>query len=231
MEQINLSSVVMTQEQSFLRRVYNWMASGLGLTAVVALYMGTNEQLIVNMVQSPFIYYGLIIGELVLVFWLSARVSKMALGQATFFFFLYSALNGITLSTIFLIYTKASIAGTFFVAAGMFAATSFYGYVTKKDLSSIGSYCVMGLIGAILVSVVNGFFIHSTGIDWVVSFVVVAISIGLTAYDTQKIKSMGQHSFGDEDVATKGAIMGALSLYLDFIIMFVHLLRFFGNRR
>ena len=214
----------------FIRRVYNWMGLGLALTAFVALYTTSNHYLINLIFGNSLVFFGLIIAELALVLVLSAAINRLQASTATLLFFLYSALNGLTLSVIFLAYTRASITSTFFVTAGTFAITSFYGYTTQRDLTSWGSFFFMGLIGIILASVVN-IFLHSPMIYWIVTYAGILVFVGLTAYDTQKLKEMAQAGFADEETARKSAVMGALALYLDFINLFLMLLRVLGSRR
>ncbi len=214
----------------FLAKVFNWMAIGLVLTAVIAQVM-FESGLVMRVVSSP-IFFVLIIFELGLVFFLSARIQKIQAGSATMLFVAYSILNGVTLSVIFLAYTKTSIASTFLITAGMFGAMAIYGMVTKRDLSGFGSFLMMGLVGIILASIVN-IFLHSSSLYWVISLLGVFIFTGLTAYDVQKIKTMGEQGILEQgpDAVKKGAIMGALALYLDFINLFLMLLRFFGASR
>jgi len=215
----------------FIRSVYNWMAIGLGLTGLVAFYVSNSETLIRVIFGNQLIFFGLIIGELVLVFSISARVHKMQASTATSLFVLYAALNGATLSAIFLIYTKSSITSTFFICAATFVAASIYGMVTKRDLTSMGQFMFMGLIGIIIASVVN-LFVRSSGMSLVVSYIGVIVFVGLTAYDTQKLRAMALSQPDGLDAGTirKGAILGALALYLDFINLFLMLLRILGNR-
>ncbi len=175
-------------------------------------------------------FFGLIIAELGLVMTLSAAIGRLQATTATLMFFAYSALNGLTLSAIFIAYTSASIANTFFVTAGTFGAMSLYGYATKRDLTSWGSFLFMGLIGVIIASVVN-IFLRSEMIYWVVTYAGVIVFVGLTAYDTQQIKAMALQGFGDEESERKGAVIGALRLYLDFVNLFLMLLNIFGRRR
>lgn len=214
----------------FLAKVFNWMAAGLGLTGLVAFFaMATGLTHVI--VGSP-LFMILIVAELGMVFFLSARVEKIQASTAAGLFIGYSALNGLTLSSIFLAYTSTSIAATFFITAGMFGAMAVFGLVTKRDLSGMGSFMFMGLIGIIIASVVN-IFLQSPAMYWAISFLGVVIFTGLTAYDVQKIKEMGEAGIlnqGDS-VIKKGAIMGALTLYLDFINLFLMLLRFFGGSR
>ena len=216
----------------FLAKVFNWMAIGLGLTGLAAFLMVQSPTAMSFIFGKPFVFYGLIIGELGLVFYLSARVEKMSAQAATGLFILYAVLNGVTLSAILLLYTGTSVAATFFVTAGMFGAMATYGFVTKKDLSSWGSFLFMGLIGIIIASVVN-IFLGSPMMSWVISGIGVIVFTGLTAYDVQKIMHIGAGgimSQGDSAIR-KGAILGALALYLDFINLFLMLLRFLGDRR
>lgn len=214
----------------FLAKVFNWMAVGLGITGVVA-YFTANTGLAMSIISSP-LFFVLIIAELGMVFYLSARIEKIQAGTATGLFVGYSVLNGLTLSVIFLSYTSSSIAGTFFITAGMFGAMAVYGLVTKRDLSGWGSFLFMGLIGIIIASIVN-IFLKSSNMYWIISMLGVFIFTGLTAYDVQKIKKMGEDGIMSqgEGAIRKGAIMGALALYLDFINLFLMLLRFFGGSR
>jgi len=227
----------------FLAKVFNWMAIGLGLTGLTAfltVYGIKNLQIVQQLlftvqdgyVKPNMLFYGLLIGELGLVFYLSARIQKISAGAATGLFVGYSILNGVTLSTILLYYTASSVAATFFITAGMFGAMAVYGFVTKKDLSSWGSFLFMGLIGIIIAMVVN-IFLASSMMSWVISGIGVIIFTGLTAYDVQQITRMGAEGImdGGEAVIRKGAIMGALKLYLDFINLFLMLLRLLGDRR
>jgi len=207
------------------------MAIGLALTGFVAFYVSNSESAINLIFGNRMIFYGLIIGELALVFTLVARVSKMKASTATGLFVFYAALNGVTLSSIFLIYTRSSITSTFFICAATFAAASFYGMVTKRDLTSFGQFLFMGLIGIVIASVVN-IFIKSSAMAMIISYIGVIVFVGLTVYDTQKLKVMAMSQPGDVDagVVRKGAILGALTLYLDFINLFLMLLHILGNR-
>ena len=214
----------------FIRRVYNWMGLGLALTAAVALYTASNHALLSLIFSNSLVFFGLIIAELALVLILSAAIGRMQSSTGVFLFFLYSALNGLTLSVIFLAYTRASIANSFFVTAGTFGLMSFYGYTTQRDLTSWGSFLFMGLIGIILASLVN-IFLRSPMVYWVLTYAGVLIFVGLTAYDTQKLKAMAMAGFADEETERKTAVLGALTLYLDFINLFLMLLRIMGSRR
>ena len=219
------------QVNEFIRSVYNWMAIGLGLTGVVAFYVSNSETLLKLIFGNQIIFFGLIIAELVLVFTISARVHKMQASTATSLFVLYAALNGATLSAIFLIYTSSSITSTFFICAATFIASSIFGMVTKRDLTSMGQFMFMGLIGIVIASVVN-LFVRSSGMSLIVSYIGVIVFVGLTAYDTQKLRTMAlsQPAGLDSGTVRKGAILGALTLYLDFINLFLMLLRILGNR-
>lgn len=229
-QQITIAQARQEASTIFLAKVFNWMAIGLGVTGVVA-YATAYTGLAQVLMASP-LFFVLILGELGLVFYLSARIEKIEAGTATALFVGYSVLNGLTLSMIFLAYTSSSIAGTFFITAGMFGAMAIYGLVTKRDLSGLGSFMFMGLIGILIASVVN-IFLQSSGLYWVISMIGVMVFTGLTAYDVQKIKRMGEEGImaQGESAIRKGSIMGALALYLDFINLFLMLLRFFGGSR
>ncbi len=220
------------QVNEFVRKVYNWMCIGLGITALVSLYVSGNETFAGMVFGNSLIFFALIIAELGLVFAISGMVNRMSAGTATTLFVIYSALNGITLSFIFLAYARASIVSTFFICSATFLACSIYGWTTKKDLTSLGGFFMMGLIGIIIASLVN-IFIHSNAVTMIISYIGVIVFVGLTAYDTQKMKDMAltQPAGLDGEVVQKGAILGALSLYLDFINLFLMLLRIFGSSR
>jgi uncharacterized protein len=216
----------------FVRSVYNWMSIGLALTGFVALYVSSNDALMRILFSNPLLLIILIIAQLGLVFSVSGMVHKMSAGTATSLFVLYAALNGVTVSFIFLAYTQASIVSTFFICAGTFVGCSIYGWTTKRDLTSFGGFLMMGLIGIIIASLVN-MFIRSNAMTMMISYIGVFVFVGLTAYDTQKLKNMAltQPAGVDAGVVRKGAILGALSLYLDFINLFLMLLRIFGQSR
>ncbi len=222
---------VQVRVNDFIRSVYNWMAIGLALTGFVAFYVASNPTLLNLVFRNQILFFGLIIGELALVFWISSRIQRMQASTATALFVLYSALNGVTLSFIFIIYTRASIASTFFVCAATFVACSIYGWTTKRDLTSLGGFLMMGLIGIIIASLVN-IFIRSSAMHMIISYIGVLVFVGLTAYDTQNLKAMAVSQPADvgAGVIRKGAILGALKLYLDFINLFLMLLRILGNR-
>ena len=225
------SGAVQETSSRLMPVVFNWMAAGLGLTGAVAL-LAAHSPLGLALVQNPILLIGLMIAELVMVIVLSARYRTMSVAAATGCFLAYSALNGVTLSIVLLAYTGASVASTFFITAGMFGAMALYGTMTKRDLTGLGSFCMMGLWGVILAMVVN-FFMHSARIDWMITMAGIIVFVGLTAYDTQKIRVMGEQIGADADEAAfrKVAIMGALALYLDFINLFLHLLRLLGDQR
>ncbi len=222
---------------TFMRGVYAWMAAGLALTAVLAwatlntplaqLVFSVNPST-GQMSMSPMVWL-LFLAELGIVFYLSARIQQLNPGTATKLFLLYAGLNGLTLSPILLVYTASSVASTFVVTAGMFGAMSLYGLITKKDLSSWGSFLFMGIVGIVIASVVN-IFLHSPAMDFVISCIGVLVFLGLTAYDTQKLRAMGESAPDDAYAVRRGTILGALTLYLDFINLFLFLLRFLGNR-
>ena len=223
---------------SFIRSVYNWMAIALAMTGFTALYVADSPQIrelffsvVGNRMQPTMLFWGCLIGELVLVFSLSARVQKMKSQTATALFVLYSILNGVTLSSIFFIYTRSSITSVFFICSATFVTTSLFGYFTKKDLTSMGQFMFMGLIGIIIASVAN-FFFKSHGMAMIISYIGVIVFVGLTAYDTQKLKAMALSQPADisAGVIRKGALLGALTLYLDFINLFLMLLHILGGR-
>lgn len=222
---------VQVRVNDFIRSVYNWMAIGLALTGLVAFYIANTPDLLALIFRNQMLFFGLIIAELALVFIISARIERMQASTATGLFILYSVLNGVTLSFIFLIYTRASIASTFFVCAATFVACSIYGWTTKRDLTSMGGFLMMGLIGIIIASVVN-IFVRSSAMHMIISYIGVLVFVGLTAYDTQNLKAMAASQPADVGASAvrKGAILGALKLYLDFINLFLMLLRILGNR-
>ena len=221
----SVKSVSQEALKSFLTRVFGWMGAGLLVTAMTAQWVITNIGMI-----NPMLFFGAVIVELILVYRISRYVMDMSMNIATGLFIFYSALNGFTLSGLAFIYTTESLASTFLSAAGLFGVMSFYGAVTKKNLTSWGSFLFMGLIGIIISSIVN-IFIGSGTLQMAVSAIGVLVFTGLTAYDVQKILKM--YEFGDQEseIGGKKAILGALTLYLDFINLFITLLRLFGNRR
>jgi len=215
---------------AFMRGVYGWMAAGLGLTAVVAVAVASSPAML-QLVFNPVALIVLVLAELGLVMLLSARIARMAPGTATGMFLAYSALNGLTLSGVFIAYTATTIASAFAVSAGMFLAMSVYGMVTKRDLTSMGSFLFMGLVGMVLAMLVN-IFLKSSMMSFIIDCVGVLIFTGLTAYDTQRLKDMGEAApMNDQAAIRRGSILGALTLYLDFINLFLIMLRLFGGNR
>ncbi len=221
---------VAAEQQRFMVRVYNWMTAGLAVTGFLAFYVSNNETMLRIVTGNAIVPIVLIVAQLGLVIYLSGWIQKMSASQATGMFMLYSGLTGITFSFIFLAYTTASITSAFLVTSGTFAAMSFYGYTTKKDLTSWGSFLFMGLIGIIIASLVN-LFLKSPIVYWVTTYAGVLIFVGLTAYDTQKIKEMNILGNEGTEEDTKEAVIGALRLYLDFINLFLMILRIMGDRR
>lgn len=214
--------------QSYMSHVYGWMTVGLLLTAMIAWYASTNIQLL-NVLYN--MMWVLLIAELGLVFVISGLINRLSGAAATTLFMLYSVLNGCTFSIYFLVYTSSSIASVFFITAGMFGALAFYGYTTKRDLSGLGRFLFMGLIGIVIASIVN-IFLKSEPLMWAVTYIGVFVFAGLTAYDTQKLKELGENiSQDDQNEFRRFVILGALTLYLDFINLFIMLLRIFADRR
>lgn len=213
---------------ALMRKVYLWMTMALVITGFTAYGVATSPAILSAILMNKMLFFGLIIGEFALVIGLSAAINRLSLSTATLMFVLYSVINGATLSVIFLAYTLSSIANVFFITAGTFAAMAFVGYTTKKDLSGMGKMLMMALIGLIIATVVN-LFLRSTGLQLIVSYIGVLVFVGLTAYDTQKIKQMLMMAEDTGETAQKIALLGALSLYLDFVNMFLYLLRIFGK--
>jgi uncharacterized protein len=212
--------------RAYMLRVYNYMAAGVGLTGIVAwlTYQFTGPALL----QSPLMWV-LMLAPLALVFYISSRINTMSAETARRWFFIYAALVGMSLSIIFHIYTSSSITRVFFISAATFGALSLWGYTTRRDLSGVGTFLFMGLIGIVIASIVN-LFLRSSGLDWMISIIGVGVFAGLTAYDTQRIKAMYDQS--DDDTSTgRKVVMGALSLYLNFINLFMMMLRLMGGRR
>jgi len=211
-----------------IRKVYVWMCLALLITAGTAYRVANSEELLRIIFSSKLSFFGIIIAQFAIVWFLSARIKTLSMTTATILFALYSVLMGVTMSCIFIAYTQSSIASTFFITAGTFAVMSIYGFTTKKDLTSIGNLLFMALVGLIIAMVVN-FFLKSSMMDLVISCIGVLIFVGLTAYDTQKIKALMNRENTEEN--QKMAIIGSLMLYLDFINLFLFLLRIFGRRR
>ena len=214
---------------TLMRSVYYWMAGALAITGLTAMLVANNPALLNFLFSSPTLVWGLLIGEIVLVLILSAAINRLSFSTATLLFILYSVVNGVTLSSIFVVYTQGSIASTFFITAGMFGGLALYGSVTKKDLSGMGRFLFMTLIGLIIASIVN-IFMHSEMLYWITTFVGVLVFAGLTAWDAQKIQQMALMADDVNESTQKMALLGALTLYLDFINLFLYLLRIFGRR-
>jgi FtsH-binding integral membrane protein len=213
-------------QNTLIRQVYAWMGGGLLVTALMAMITVSSPAILNAVFGNRLVFYGLIIGEIGLVVAISGAINKLSAAVASLLFVFYAALNGVTLSVIFAVYTAQSVASTFVITAATFGAMSAFGYLTRRDLTGWGSFLFMGLIGVVIASLVN-IFTRSSAASWVISAVGVIVFTGLTAYDTQKIKAMA--ATGAE--GRKPAILGALTLYLDFINLFLMLLRLLGNRR
>lgn len=216
--------------RAYMLRVYNYMGFALAVTGLVAFFTANTPALLNVIFGNPIITWVVMLAPLGMVLWLSFGINKMKAETAQLVFWAYSVVMGLSLASIFLVYTGASIAKVFFITSATFGAMSLWGYTTKKDLSGMGSFLLMGLIGIIIASLVN-IFLKSSQLEFVVSILGVLIFVGLTAYDTQKIKQTYFALAGNAEAASKAAIMGALNLYLDFINLFLHLLRFMGDRR
>ena len=214
-----------------MRNVYRWMTFALAITGLTAACVAGNATLMQFILGNQAVFLGLIIAELVVAFTLIGRVSKLSFTNASLLFILYSILTGATLSTIFLVYEIGSIASTFFVTAGTFGAMSLVGYFTHKDLSKMGTYLIMALIGLIIATIAN-WFIASTTLDWGITYALVLVFVGLTAYEIQKIKVMlREHGMGLDESTQKLALMGSFTLYLDFLNLFLQLLKILGKRK
>ena len=212
---------------ALMRKVYTWMTLALAITGLTAYYVANNTDFVFN---NSGLMWGLVIAELVIVFVISGMINKLSVTTATLLFVAYSILNGLTIAPLLLVYTGASVARVFFITAGTFAAMAVFGYTTKRDLSPIGRFLFMGLIGIIIATLVNVFFVKSAGMDLILSYLGVLIFVGLTAYDSQKIKEMLALCPDPDAQAQKLALLGSLTLYLDFINLFLYLLRIFGSR-
>lgn len=214
---------------ALMSKVYLWMTLALVVTGMTAYYVASSPAILYAIVSNQIAFWGLFIGELVLVFVLSSRIMSLSFVTASLMFVIYSIMNGVFFSFILLAYTEQSIATTFLITAGTFGAMSLFGFVTKRDLSAMGRILFMLLIGLIIATVVN-IFMKAEGLTLILNYAGVVIFVGLTAYDTQSIKQMLQEH-GDKEGAEKIALLGSLSLYLDFINLFIYLLRFFGESR
>jgi hypothetical protein len=215
---------------ALMRKVYVWMTLALVITGFTAYFVATNPTALSLIYSNQLVFWALIIAELGLVIGLSAAINRLSLTTATLMFVLYSVVNGVTMASIFLVYTLSSIASVFFITAATFGAMALYGYFTKKDLTSWGRFLFMALIGIIIASVVN-IFVGSSGLSLIVSYIGVLVFVGLTAYDSQKIKEMLSTAANQGEGMQKLALLGALTLYLDFINLFLHLLRILGSSR
>lgn len=229
-QESRVTPAIAAEQLSFMNKVYMWMALALTVTALSAMYVASTPSLIRAIVLNQPVFYGLMIGELALVWYLSAAIQRMSATTATTMFLIYSMVNGLTLSVIFMVYTAESISSTFFLTAATFGIMSAYGYFTKADLTSFGNICIMLLIGILLATVVN-IFLASSLVYWACTYLGLFVFIGLTAYDTQKIKQMNIIGNEGTEEDRKEAIMGALTLYLDFINLFLYMLSIFGGRR
>ena len=218
-----------TLANKVMRRVYVKMLVAMLVTAATSMYVSSNEAILHLIFGNSFVTIGLVISQIAVVLVLSGRLNKLSITSATLLFYLYSVLTGVVFSSILLLYTATSVGMTFLITAGVFAAMSIYGFTTSNDLTKFGSIMFMALIGLIICSVVN-IFLKSSGMEWIISLAGVAIFIGLTAWDTQKIKNAAMYAT-DGTSAEKLATFGALSLYLDFVNLFLYLLRFFGGSR
>ena len=212
-----------------MRKVYLWMTMALAITGFTAYGVATSPGIRQAICANPAVMWGIIIAELILVVTVSGAINRLSLSVATLLFIVYSVLNGALLSSVFLVYTASSVATVFFITAGTFAAMALVGYTTKTDLSSMGKILLMALIGMIIATIVN-LFVKSTGLELIISYIGVLVFVGLTAYDSQKIKQMLLQAPDASEGAQKVALLGALSLYLDFINLFLYLLRIFGRR-
>ena len=226
----NKDYAMSTAFPALMRKVFVWMTLALAITGLTAYGVATSPALLSLIFSSKVTFFGLIIAEFALVFAISGAINRLSLSTATLLFILYSVVNGATLSTIFFAFSVATIGKVFFITAGTFGAMALVGYTTKTDLTSMGKLLFMALLGIIIASVVN-MFVGSSGLDLILSYVGVLVFVGLTAYDTQKIKQMCQAAPDAGETTQKLALIGALSLYLDFINLFLYLLRIFGNNR
>ena len=224
-EQVKKSELIAT----FFMQVYGWMFFGLATTGIVAYYVANNEVILNIIFGNRLVFYGLLVAQFILVVTISGAINSLSSSTASFLFFVYSALTGATLSAIIFAYTYESIASVFFITGGTFGAMSAFGYFTKKDLSKMGSMLCMALIGLILATLVN-YFLQSDIMMLALTYFGVLIFVGLTAFDTQKLKRISRQ-INDEEMLGKVAVLGALTLYLDFINMFLYLLKIFGKKR
>lgn len=228
---IHISSLDQQVAQAnFISKVYAWMSAALVITGLTAYYVAGQPSIVETIFSNKIYYYGLFFATLGIVFVFNSMINRMSVALAGGIFITYSVLMGIMLSSIFLIYTSSSIASCFFITAGTFMGMSAFGYYTKRDLTAMGNLLYMALLGIIIASVVN-IFIHSTMLYWITTYIGVIIFVGLIAYDTQKIKDMNDSVPAGSDAQKKLAMIGAMSLYLDFINLFLYILRIFGGRK
>ncbi len=221
---------IQVEQANFISKVFAWMSLALLITGLTSYFVASTPEIVMPIVSNRLLYFGLLIGEVILVGYISSAISRLSVTTTVALYIFYSILNGLTLSIIFLVYTTSSIASTFFITAGTFSVMAAYGYYTKTDLTSMGKILFMGLIGLIIASIVN-IFMNSSILYWVTTYVGIFIFTGLTAYDIQKIKEMNIIGNEGTDEDKKEAISGALTLYLDFINLFIYILRIFGDRK
>jgi uncharacterized protein len=224
------SEALAEMQRRFITKVYTWMTLGLLATAAASLFTLTNQPLLIAVTTNRILFFGLLMAELLLVMGLSAAINRISPAAAGLAFFGYAALNGVTLSILFLSFTAASIFETFFIAACAFAIMSVFGYTTRRDLTALRSLLIMGLVGFLLATLLN-LLLHSSAIYWITTYAGILIFIGLIAYDTQRLKNMAVGLGEEGSLVSKASVLGALSLYLDFINLFLLLLRIFGRRR
>ena len=215
--------------REYMLKVYNFMSIALGISGIVAFLVASSPALMSTIFGTPLMWVA-VFAPLAFVFFFSYKINSISSDQAKVYLWIYAALMGVSLASIFAVYTQTSIARVFFITAATFGSMSLYGYTTKKDLTQFGSFLFMGLIGIIIASLVN-IFLKSSALEFAISFIGIFVFIGLTAYDTQKIKEMYYQAAGHAEMTSKMAVMGALNLYMDFINLFIMLLRFFGDRR
>ncbi len=228
--EIHDEAYISSAVNKYMTSVFGWMSAALAITAFTALFVASSQTLLELIIGNRIVFYALIGAELLLVIGIGSLINRISAAVATALFLLYSIVNGATLSFIFLAYTSGSIATTFFITAGTFSVMALAGYFTKKDLTTMGGLLIMALVGLILASLVN-MFLQSELLYWISSYIGVIVFVGLTAYDTQKIKNIGIEAIRNDTSTAKIAILGALSLYLDFVNLFLYLLRLFGNRK
>jgi FtsH-binding integral membrane protein len=224
------AAAIEAEQASFISKVYGWMTLALAVSGLVASWTASTPAMVEAIFGNSIVFFGLIIGEVICVMYLVSVIGSISGRAATAMFLLYAVLNGLTLAVIFVVYTAESIALTFFITAGTFGVMSAYGYFTKTDLTTIGNLAMMALVGLIIASIVN-WFLQSEAFYWITTYAGILIFTGLTAYDTQKIKNLNVIGNEGTDEDRKEAIMGALTLYLDFINLFLMLLRLFGRRK